>query len=311
MYAEPDRDLDYRVRQAAFAYLEDQVRHHGEVLPYSVIRTGFPFETKLVKLMGPQGIFKPGILPEMPLSITTAPPKPGQPRPYEDSFTPEGLLQYCYRGTDPMHHENVGLRKAAQNGVPLIYFHGIVKGQYFAAWPAFIVDDNPAKLQFTVAVDDAAYVPKDLFVVADSANDARRAYVTQAVRKRLHQGAFRARVLAAYRERCALCRLGRLELLDAAHIIPDSAPRGEPTTRNGLALCKLHHAAFDASMIGIRPDYVVEVRQDLLDETDGPMLVVGLQGFHHERIILPRHQDERPDPELLEIRYEEFCNSAA
>jgi putative restriction endonuclease len=261
--------------------------------------------------MGPQGIFKPEILPDMPLSITTAPPKPGQPRPYEDSFTPEGLLQYCYRGTDSMHHENVGLRKVAQAGVPLIYFHGIVKGQYFAAWPAFIVDDDPANLRFTVAVDDAAYVPGNLFAVADSGNDARRAYVTQAVRKRLYQGAFRARVLTAYRERCALCRLKRLELLDAAHIVPDSDRRGEPTTRNGLALCKLHHAAFDASMIGIRPDYVVEVRQDLLDETDGPMLVVGLQGFHQKEIFRPRHPDERPDPQLLQIRYEEFRNFAA
>jgi hypothetical protein len=36
-----------------------------------------------------------------------------------------------------------------------------------------------------------------------------------------------------------------VELLDAAHILPDGHPKGEPVVPNGLALCKLHHAAFD------------------------------------------------------------------
>jgi len=36
-----------------------------------------------------------------------------------------------------------------------------------------------------------------------------------------------------------------LELLDAAHITPDTHPEGEPIVSNGLSLCKLHQAAFD------------------------------------------------------------------
>ena len=68
----------------------------------------------------------------------------------------------------------------------------------------------------------------------------------------------------------------------------DGKPRGEPVVSNGLALCKLHHAAFDANIIGIRPDYIVEVKRDVLDETDGPMLLHGLQGVHHSRIWTPR-----------------------
>ena len=80
---------------------------------------------------------------------------------------------------------------------------------------------------------------------------------------------FRERVLEAYRHQCALCHLKHDELLDAAHIIPDADPEGEPVVSNGLALCRLHHSAFDKFFIGVRPDYRIEVRPDLLEEEDG------------------------------------------
>ena len=51
---------------------------------------------------------------------------------------------------------------------------------------------------------------------------------------------------------------------------------------------------------------MVEVRQNLLEEHDGPMLVHGLQGLQGTRIILPRARELRPDPELLHRRYERF-----
>lgn len=97
-------------------------------------------------------------------------------------------------------------------------------------------------------------------------------YITATVRQRLHQRTFRERVMQACGEQCSLCRLRHGELLDAAHIIPDGRPGGDPIVQNGLALCKLHHAAFDRRFLGIRPDYMVEVRRDLLEENDGPML---------------------------------------
>jgi len=91
-----------------------------------------------------------------------------------------------------------------------------------------------------------------------------------------------------------------------AHIIPDSDPDGEPVVQNGLSLCKLHHAAFDKQFIGIRPDYIIEIRQDLLEEVDGPMLKHGLKELHHQKIQLPRNVKRRPDPDRLERRYNEF-----
>jgi putative restriction endonuclease len=253
-------------------------------------------------LLGPQGIFKPQILPEMPLSITTAPS-----RPYDDRFDDEGLLQYRYRGADPKHHDNVGLRKSMIRHVPLVYLHGVVPGKYLAVWPVFVVGDSPHELTFKVAADDPQYLytltSEADYAISDIHDEARRAYITSVVRQRLHQRGFRERVLHAYREQCACCRLKHLELLDAAHIMPDTHPEGVPSVCNGIALCKLHHAAFDTNFLGIRPDYIIEIRRDILEEDDGPMLIHGLKSLNRQRITLPSPRRFFPDPGLLEQRY--------
>jgi putative restriction endonuclease len=126
------------------------------------------------------------------------------------------------------------------------------------------------------------------------------------VRQRLHQASFRERVLAAYRQQCALCRLRHPELLEAAHIIPDTEEAGEPVVRNGLSLCRLHHGAFDALFLTVRPDYTVEVRRSILEESDGPMLRHGLQGIHNQRIVTPHAAVLKPDRGLLEERLARF-----
>jgi putative restriction endonuclease len=189
--------------------------------------------------------------------------------------------------------------------IPLVYFHGVARGWYVAQWPVYIVHDDPAALTFTIAVDDPLALRPDLD--PGPVEDARRAYMTRMARQRLHQAAFRHRVIAAYRTHCTVCRLSHSELLDAAHILPDGHPRGEPVTCNGLALCKLHHTAFDVGIIGIRPDLVVEVRRDVLEEIDGPMLRHGLQGFEGGRLlVLPKRVVDMPNVEFLAERYESF-----
>ncbi len=105
-------------------------------------------------------------------------------------------------------------------------------------------------------------------VTGDGVAQARRSYITTTVGQRIHQRPFRERVLRAYRQQCAPCTLRHEELLEAAHIIPD----GESVVTSGLALCKLRHAAFDGRFLAIRPDYVIELRRDILGEGDGPML---------------------------------------
>jgi putative restriction endonuclease len=216
-----------------------------------------------------------------------------------------GTLIYRYRGTDPNHRDNVGLRLAMARRVPLVYLFGLVPGEYQPVWPVFIVGDDPASLSFYVAVDEARIALTPLMVLGADA-EARRRYVTQLTRRRLHQAGFRKRVLRAYSIQCSLCRLKHEELLDAAHILPDGHPRGEPVVKNGVALCSLHHAAFDRHIIGIRPELTVEVREDVLAEVDGPMLRHGLQELHGARIHVPARAELKPDRDFLAERYELF-----
>jgi putative restriction endonuclease len=158
-------DFDQQVRAAPFVWLEQQRQLHGETLPRTILAEGFEFEGRRVPLLGPEGIFKPAVLPTIPLSITTAPPSPRKPRPYDDEFDPSGLLRCRYRGSNANHPDNTGLREAMRQQVPLVYFHGIVPGRYMASWPVYIVGDDPSALTFTVAVDERQ------LVVAPAADD--------------------------------------------------------------------------------------------------------------------------------------------
>jgi putative restriction endonuclease len=171
-----------------------------------------------------------------------------------------------------------------------------------------LIGEDPSAHSFLVQVDAASPSQPSLALDPLGQDDHadRRRYCTAIVVRRLHQAMFRERVVAAYGELCAVCRLRRSRLLDAAHIRPD-ADGGQPEVVNGISLCKLHHAAFDQHLIGIRPDRLeVVVRQDVLDEEDGPMLLHGLQEAHGTRIQLPRRALDHPDRTALEYRFDLF-----
>src|SRR3989338_8666304 len=99
-------DPNALVRLAAFKFLEEHTRlaNDDRALPRALLAVGFRFDGQRVPLMGPQGIFKPRVIRDIPLSITTVPVVEGEDRPYDDAFGDDGLLRYRYRGTDPGHH---------------------------------------------------------------------------------------------------------------------------------------------------------------------------------------------------------------
>lgn len=298
-------ELEHRFRAAAMAWLGDQVQRGDGVVTSDSLST-FRFDGQRVALIDRQrGIRKPAML-SAALSLRTSFTPPGRPPPYDDAPGPDGLLRYKYRGDDPRHAENVALRNAMEQALPLIWFVAVAPSVYQAIYPVWLVADEPEQLQFAVAVDEAQrFVP----VGADLSSDQRR-YVERLTKLRLHQPVFRARVLTAYETTCAVCRLKHGGLLDAAHILPDTHPRGLPIVPNGLSLCKIHHAAFDQGILGIRPDLVVEIRRDILDEVDGPMLRHGLQEMAGVALIVPRRRESQPDRQALEERYETFRRPA-
>ena len=62
--------------------------------------------------------------------------------------------------------------------------------------------------------------------------------------------------------------------------------------------------AFDRNVLGVRPDLRFEVRLDVLEEVDGPMLEHGLQGFHGAVLTVPRAEALQPNREFLAERYD-------
>ncbi len=130
-------------------------------------------------------------------------------------------------------------------------------------------------------------------------------YIERTVRQRVHQPFFRALAIVAYDRTCAICRLRHPELLDAAHIIADSQA-GAAIVTNGLALCKIHHAAYDNNLVGIDGDYRVHVNGALLHEVDGPMLKHGIQEMHGTSLTLPTRRADHPSKDALDARFAVF-----
>jgi putative restriction endonuclease len=296
---------DDELRAAVFAHIHYLRDRYAGRIPREELSAGVTISGERIPIWNYQkGIFKPAALGRdgSALSIQTS-----AESPYEDAHDPDaGHFIYKYRGTDPAHPDNVALRNAMYAQRPLLYLIAVDPGVYDAVFPVYVADDDPARLQFTLVADEDRVIPAHSLVGDPVMTAARRGYVTRAVMQRLHQQHFRRIVLRAYREQCAICRLRHSELLDAAHILEDRDPRGEPLITNGLGLCKIHHSAYDANIVGIDPDAGVHVRQDILDEIDGPMLRYGLQAVHGSRLILPRHVEHRPNRDFLAERFDRF-----
>lgn len=288
------------VREAALRFVEDRTEFGTRTVTQPEVAS-FPFLGQEVPLLlRQQGICKPRQL-DAALAIRTTWTPPGKQPPYVDEEGPDGLIRYAYRGDDPDHWDNVALRRAGQRGLPLVWFVAVSPGVYHAQYPVYVVADEPEHLRVALAVDEAQrWLPSAV------AEPDRRRYVERLNKLRLHQPVFRARVLSAYGTACTMCRLRHADLLDAAHILADTHPRGTAVVPNGLALCSIHHRAYDRNVLGIRPDLVIEVRRDILEEIDGPMLRHGLQEMRGLRIQVPRAIAAKPDPSRLEERYEAF-----
>ena len=294
-------ELDVRI--AAFAWLKENGAANGGVFPGRVLNDGFIHEGRRITLRGPSGIWFPQGF-SVPISITT---RKNGPYPL-DGIQDDGLLTYAYQESDPDNRDNRGLREACRTRTPLIYFLEAREHHYQAIWPVIIIEDHRESLTVKAAMDPAYSNLKpeaDPAAIPLSPLDLRR-YAWTETRQRLHQGAFRDIVITAYGCKCTVCRLGHTELLDAAHITPDADDRGVPIVQNGLSLCKIHHAAYDADILAISPDYTVHISRKILEERDGPMLKHGLQELDGGRIVLPARSADHPDRDRLASRFESW-----
>jgi putative restriction endonuclease len=302
----PAADPDLALRQAAVAQARELAQTYDDLVPLARLREGFQFDGERISF----GSFQKGIHRSQvqrgaaALTLTTS-----FKDPYADAFDEAGgSFVYAYRNGPVDQADNRALRTAFELQTPLVYFRALAPGQYLVVAPMFVTADDPVG---RAVVLEPGLPVQDMQPGGLISGPEMRAYATREARYRLHQQRFKLDVMRAYRHRCAICTLRERELVQAAHIVPDVEPEGVAAVINGLALCAIHHLAFDRNLLGIDPDGVVHIAARVLKEIDGPMLRTGLQGFHGADIALPRRPEERPDPARLETRFDRFLRAVA
>jgi putative restriction endonuclease len=289
------------LRQRVMARLAERAAHNGGFLSRGEL-TRFPIDPGVTRRLidASKGIWNPHDLVAT-LSVVSAPDGP-----YDDREVQGGLFRYSYRAGS-ISGDNTKLRRAHELELPIILLRKIAPGVFVPIFPVYVIADDPTAREFVFAIDESL---RFLSNPLDPSADERR-YAEQVVRRRLHQPEFRARVVRAYDARCAICALEIGELLDAAHIVPDTHELGQPVVQNGLSLCKIHHAAYDRDLLGITSELEVRLNAALLDMADGPMLQHGLQEMHGRGLTLPRRRIDYPDPKRIDLRFHQFLEIEA
>lgn len=311
-----ERDEELRYRVALATAVEDLVAKNGGFATREDLFR-FKLDGKLAQVMDfNRGIWNPAQLSST-LSVVSDAHEGGRiwganGRTYSDQINMvSGLLEYSFQDGDPSKGHNAKLRNSIRTGMPIIVLRKYGPNFYVPIFPSYVVGEDLDREIVLIAMEDSL---RSAFEVG--ASDALdKKYVERLVKQRVHQPMFRARVMRAYtlpsiagpsRPTCAVCHLQHATLLDAAHIVADSHD-GEARVTNGIALCKIHHAAYDQNLVGISGDYRVHVDLDLLEEIDGPMLTHGFQGLHLKELNLPIRKADWPCKEDLDFRFESFA----
>lgn len=261
----------------------------------------FVYDGETVRLIDPQGgIWNPGASwtasPALSATLSINTTLSGI---YDDQEVADGLWRYDYQ-SGGVEGKNTKLRKAWELQLPIIWFRQQEIGRRYVPYLVYVVDDFP-ELGYCLISPDLS-----LSLAIKTGDEIQKRYALREMKQRLHQPAFRAKVLSAYGVRCAVCNLQMGALLEGAHITPDSDPNSSTKVNNGICLCKIHHCAYDATLLGIDTDFSIHIRADVMQESDGPMLKYGLQEMHGKDLILPSQQDHWPDLSRLSHRFHEF-----
>ena len=129
-----------------------------------------------------------------------------------------------------------------------------------------------------------------------------RQELVRSVRTWVRQKDFRKRVLTAYNNQCAVCRV-QLNLVQAAHIVPVHVDGSNDLTQNGLALCANHHQAYDSGLLGIAPNYHILVNELEVQRLQALGLLSGqdiVTQYVCSTIFAPIASIDRPNPSYLE-----------
>jgi putative restriction endonuclease len=120
--------------------------------------------------------------------------------------------------------------------------------------------------------------------------------------KNLRASDFSRRVLTAYDHRCAMCDV-QLRLLQGAHILPVGEIGSTDDTANGIALCALHHLAYDHSLVTFDKGFKTHVNAGMISSLKAEHMAGGLNKFRgaiRPIISAPPSKGDRPNPTFVD-----------
>ena len=288
---------DTALRSAALAAVQTLWRRFGDAVPYSAIAEGFSYEDERVPFLSTfEGMYKPTTLARGALSVRST-----LASRYTDERLSDDRTWYEY---SPHDSRNRWVRENLEDGTPLLYFLQVRPKpgvEYLIFAPTEVIEDDVAGHRFLLDLSPShLYEP-----IPDHAPRVfERRYGVSHSTVRLFQAHFRRSVLAAYRNRCAVCVLRERPLLDGAHLVPDREEIGEPRVSNGLSLCATHHRALDRDLLGITPELNVHVFRERMEHPDEDAAEI-LTRYDGASLRLPREPADQPDRDLVAWRWEQ------
>lgn len=287
------------IRDAVFGWLDSHLLTGKYEFSREELLYGFTFGGEQIPLLNRyRGIHNPAGF-RVTLSVVTSAKK----NQYQDKVLDNGEIVYSL--AESPRAGNSKLLGAFEENVEFVYFKSDRPGFYVPYFPMHVVAHDLQAHHVLMVESQNSEMGSD---PGELAFDVRR-YEERTSRVRLHQRQFRAQVLSAYTDHCAICRLRYPQLLDAAHITADRDGTGYATVDNGLSLCKIHHQAYDSNLLGISGDRKVAIHPRLLSDSDGPMLRHGLQAMHESEIHVPSVRQHQPDADRLQERFQQFRES--
>ncbi|WP_235931674.1 MULTISPECIES: HNH endonuclease [Actinomyces] len=306
----PDEELDAHLAMMAWF---DARRHEGrELTTFRDLEVGFLWHGHRISLIARnQGIWKPAAFAAA-LTFKTTAPKEGREAPYEDRIDEDGTLRYKMAATRDKEWTNRAMMLAAERGYPLAWLVGTKPANtlyYYARFPAFITGVDLENREFLITIGGDPDQPVDLSDIRKRAAEGiERKYVSRWTKQRLHQQRFRENVLSAYDMSCAVCDMPHAQLIEAAHIVADADDAGIPVVANGLALCRVHHTAYDKHLLGIDESRRIHVaeRARRLEEVTGRSALAPFDGGRLTHV--PERRALQPDGQRLRRHFDRFVD---
>lgn len=175
---------------------------------------------------------------------------------------------------------------------------------------AFRPDFAATYVQFLEALHDSGAIPAEAELLGKLSEDPddvsdddiedeigeKRKYAVIETKKALRANDFARRVLGAYGHRCAMCDV-QLKLIEGAHILPVGHEDSKDTTNNGVALCALHHRAYDRGLVTFDTKFMTHQNAKLIKKLKAEDRAGGLKEFVaaiKPMINLPPDKKDRP-----------------